>query len=82
MTIENFPDDMKMFQAVKFLNLRKPTKILAEVKDVRNYFKQKFCPKDFAAQQILLSPTPSFQKYITNQKVVDSIKKLKNKVSR
>ena len=37
-TIENSSNGMKMLQAVKFLNLKKPTKILAEMKNVRNYF--------------------------------------------
>ena len=56
MTIENSPDDMKMFQAKKFCNLEKPTKIIVEAKDVWNYFEQKFCLKNFTAQQILLTP--------------------------
>ena len=60
MTIENSPDDMKIFLAVKFLNLKKSIKIIGEVKDVKNSFEQVFYPKDFTAQQILLTPTPSF----------------------
>ena len=49
------------------------------MRDVRNYFEQKFCPKDSTTQKILLTSTPSFQKDITNQEVVESIKKLKNR---